>query len=422
MKFMTRAMFALAVSLAATSPTKAAFEPLSEEQLRILFGDGLNFHTNPNRSDMTFRFGKRGNWTGEKDGTEQKGSWEISGNALCMYFDILRRGSPFRFFFENAQGCSTIERQKDIFVHSRSGIQFIPEDRSVVDRVLAAAPKSAAEELAAERERIAEERRELEQLRASVNQSRQPQEADRVAAAPDVAFGTYHALVVGIDDYESLPKLKTALADARAVATLLETKYEYRVRLLENATRSEIIDALDEYRDSLGPNDNLLIYYAGHGWLDKETQRGYWLPRRAQPDRRSRWISNASLADALLGMNANHVMVVADSCYAGTLTRSLTEEPDRSNDYFRRMAEKRTRVVISSGGLEPVVDSGGGSHSVFAAQFIKVLEENRVVLDGTGLFETIRRAVVLNADQTPQYSDIRHAGHEGGDFLFVPRN
>lgn len=121
-------------------------------------------------------------------------------------------------------------------------------------------------------------------------------------------------------------------------------------------------------------------------------------------------------------MNANHVMVVADSCYAGTLTRSLTEEPDRSNDYFRRMAEKRTRVVISSGGLEPVVDSGGGSHSVFAAQFIKVLEENRVVLDGTGLFETIRRAVVLNADQTPQYSDIRHAGHEGGDFLFVPRN
>ncbi|MDA0661374.1 MAG: caspase family protein [Proteobacteria bacterium] len=127
--------------------------------------------------------------------------------------------------------------------------------------------------------------------------------------------------------------------------------------MLENATRADISDALDEYRDRLEENDNLLIYYAGHGWLDKETSRGCWLPVGARADRRSNWYSNASLTDALQALHAKHVMVVADSCYSGTLTRSLTVPPTRNPDYIARMAEKRTRVVLSSGGLELVADS-----------------------------------------------------------------
>ena len=118
---------------------------------------------------------------------------------------------------------------------------------------------------------------------------------------------------------------------------------------------------------------------------------------------------------------AKHVMVVADSCYSGTLTRSIKPE-NRTPDYIERMASKRTRVVLSSGGLEPVTDAGGGKHSLFAAQFLRALEENHSILDGTHLFEIVRKNVMLNADQTPQYSDIRRAGHEGGDFLFVRRN
>lgn len=44
---------------------------------------------------------------------------------------------------------------------------------------------------------------------------------------------------------------------------------------------------------------------------------------------------------------------------------------------------------------------------------------SETVLDGTQLFSNIRRPVMLNSDQTPEYSDIREAGHDGGDFLFV---
>ena len=238
---------------------------------------------------------------------------------------------------------------------------------------------------------------------------------------PDVDFGRYHAIVIGIDDYEALPKLKTAVADARAVAGTLQENYGYKVRLLENPTRSDIIDTFDELRESLNESDNLLIYYAGHGWRDAQSGRGYWLPRNARSDRRSRWLSNATLTDALQALLAKHVMVVADSCYSGTLTRSI-KVPQRNKAYLERIAEMRSRVVLSSGGLEPVADSGGGAYSVFAAEFLKALRANEGVMDGTQMFEHIRKKVVLNADQTPEYSDIRRAGHEGGDFIFVREN
>ena len=138
----------------------------------------------------------------------------------------------------------------------------------------------------------------------------------------------------------------------------------------------------------------------------------------AKPDRRSRGVSNATLTTALQGLLAKHVLVFADSCYYGTLTRSV-KVPQRNRAYLQRVSEKRARVVLSSGGSEQVADSGGGQHSVFAAQFLNALQSNEGVLDGTQLFEKVRQSVVLNADQTPEYSDIRRAGHEGGDFLFV---
>jgi hypothetical protein len=43
-------------------------------------------------------------------------------------------------------------------------------------------------------------------------------------------------------------------------------------------------------------------------------------------------------------------------------------------------------------------------------------------MEGTRLFEELRRPVVINAPQTPEYSDILYAGHEGGDFLFIRRS
>ena len=119
-------------------------------------------------------------------------------------------------------------------------------------------------------------------------------------------------------------------------------------------------------------------------------------------------------------VDAKHVMVVADSCYSGTLTRSGgVDKKLRTTDYWKRMAEKRTRVALTSRGLEPVADKGGGRNSPFAKAFLDALYKNELVMDATQLFSRMRRPVMVASDQTPEYADVRKAGHDGGDFLFV---
>ena len=185
-----------------------------------------------------------------------------------------------------------------------------------------------------------------------------------------------------------------------------------------------MIGEFSKLRNKLGPNDNLLIYYAGHGVLDERTQRGFWLPVDATPDYNSNWYSTADITDILKAIQAKHVMVVADSCYSGSLTRTrgVTLVERGYPDYLAKLAEKRTRVALTSGGEEPVKDGGGGKHSVFAKAFLDVLRENRGVLDGTDLFSKVRRMVSWNARQTPEYAPILEAVHDGGDFLFVPKH
>ncbi len=234
---------------------------------------------------------------------------------------------------------------------------------------------------------------------------------------PNVAFGNYHALVIGNDNYTYLPNLKTARNDAQAVAALLTSEYGFKVTTLLDARRADIIENLDTLTESLGPDDNLLIYYAGHGWLEEDSSRGYWLAIDAKPNRRTNWVSNATLVDTLSTLRAKHVMVVADSCFSGTLVRGA-KIGVRAGDYWRRMAQKWTRVAMVSGGLEPVQD-GNDNHSHFAKAFVSALRSNVSIMDGTQLFEKVRRPVMIAADQTPQYADVRRAGHDGGDFLFV---
>ena len=238
----------------------------------------------------------------------------------------------------------------------------------------------------------------------------------------DINFGDYWALVIGIDRYQKLPRLKTAVADAKAVAGILQNKYGFKVVTLVNPTRDDLLDALDDLRSRLLFKDNFLIYYAGHGWLDDKADQGFWLPADAEKNRRSRWVANASITGTLRAIEAKHVMVIADSCYSGRLVRGvkLSVNNDKAANYFKRMSGKKARVVMTSGGLEPVEDGKGG-HSPFARAFMRALNENRGVMDGAKLFNTIRRPVMVNANQTPQYSDLHRAGHDGGDFLFVRR-
>jgi hypothetical protein len=235
---------------------------------------------------------------------------------------------------------------------------------------------------------------------------------------PNLDYGRYHALVIGNNDYENLPDLETAVSDAKRVASVLEYDYGFDVKLLKNATRSEIIKSLSDLRKKIRAEDNLLIYYAGHGNLDKKANEGYWLPTDAEREDPSNWIPNDTIVAQVRAMDAKHVMVVADSCFSGTITRGLKIE-QRSPGWLQKIVKKKSRTALTSGGLEPVMDSGGGNHSAFAKAFISLLEENEGVLDASQLFSQLRPKVMVNSPQTPEYGNIHQAGHDGGDFLFV---
>ncbi len=109
-----------------------------------------------------------------------------------------------------------------------------------------------------------------------------------------IAYGRYHALVIGIDGYRNLPPLKTAVRDAQDVAAVLKKDYGFEVQLLKDATRAQIVEALGRLRQTMNSRDNLLIYYAGHGWLDADADEGYWLPADATRDSEVNWVSTPS--------------------------------------------------------------------------------------------------------------------------------
>jgi hypothetical protein len=257
-----------------------------------------------------------------------------------------------------------------------------------------------------------------------------------------VDFGTYHALVIGNDDYRHLERLDMAVNDAEAVARVLRERYGFRVTLLRDATKRDIFQAFRQLRETLTENDNLLIYYAGHGIYEDihDLQRGYWLPVNADHDDDFEWIPTDEVVAQVDAMSAKQVLIVADSCFSGAFmkTRSALarlragRSPEALIDWYNARAQLRTRAVMTSGGLEPVLDAGGGGHSVFARAFLDVLSENDGILEGAELYRDVAARVRYAAagvsfggrpfQQTPQYARLRFSGDgELADFFFVPR-
>jgi len=250
----------------------------------------------------------------------------------------------------------------------------------------------------------------------------------------DVKLGRYFAVVIGNNSYRdpAYPALKSAANDANAVAALLKSRYGYQTTLVLNGGRLEMLTALNEVREKLKPEDNLLIYYAGHGELDARGQ-GYWVPSDGAAGAEKTWISNAAVSEILDTMPARHVLVVADSCYSGTMTRAsaptfdaASMAPEKWAGWVKAMAAGRSRTALTSGGVQPVPDTGTGRHSYFARAFLNVLQDNNRLLEAQRLFREVSTSLALGAmdspvPQVPEYSPIRFAGHESGEFFFMPR-
>ena len=250
----------------------------------------------------------------------------------------------------------------------------------------------------------------------------------------DLALGGYYALLIGNADYDQLESLQTPLNDVARAGEVLREKYGFTVFTLDNGNSIEVMQAINNLADVLTEQDNLLLFFAGHGSRLQigDNEAGYWLPKNAErPPRNTFWVSNEFVSGHLSRIRARRVLVVADSCYAGLLAGepSLSlmglDAPQYTDPEFLEFKlSKRSRLLLSSGGDRPVLDQGAGDHSVFANAFLTALEENNGLMASPQLFLKIRDQVEANAaqlgfEQNPSLKSIKSAGHEVGDFFFM---
>lgn len=229
-----------------------------------------------------------------------------------------------------------------------------------------------------------------------------------------------YLLAIGIDRYRHLPNLQTASNDARSVASLLKNKYGFKVKLLMNPTRSEILETVERYRKMLQPENNLIIYYGGHGWFDQEAQQAYWLPSDAHLDDYTKWLSTDTITAIICSMKAKRVMIISDSHYSGIVTRSATVKSEDTNG-IEKSSQKNVRVVLSSGTGESFsTPSSNAENSVFCEALLAALNENNGRLQGSGLFTAVESRLSAKNQSTPEYGDIGHSGFNGSDFIFAP--
>ena len=243
--------------------------------------------------------------------------------------------------------------------------------------------------------------------------------------------GSYHAIVIGNSLYHYMEALDTPTNDAKVIAQLLSERYGFKVNLLLDATREQIMLALHEAKRTLTPQDNLLIYYAGHGDVDAASGRAFWLGVEADRDTRTGWLEADHIRAKIKEMSAKHVLLVADSCFSGAITHPKTTTIGRGLNETRLRVQwnRRARMVLTSGEITPVADSAGdANHSVFARYFIQVLRQNDNVMSGEMLSHELSGRMLAQPIQVgqngqrqrPTYSTLQDANHDIGDFFFVP--
>ncbi len=230
----------------------------------------------------------------------------------------------------------------------------------------------------------------------------------------------YFALIIGVSNYQdNRLNLDRPEQDAKALHDILVSRYTFEdstVTLMLSPTREQILEQLFQYRKKLGPSDNLLIFYAGHGYFDKDADQGYWWPADARPNNPANWLSNSDLREQIKSIKSLHTLLISDACFSGGIfkVRDVSQFVDAPND-IQQLYKMPSRRAMTSGTLTTVPDK-----SAFLEYLDKNLfQNNDKYLTSQDLFYKMRSAVIGNSPVVPQTGIIYQAGDEGGDFVFV---
>jgi len=237
--------------------------------------------------------------------------------------------------------------------------------------------------------------------------------------APAIGTGKYYALIIGTNNYmdPSFNDLDNAIDDALRFYTTITSKYTFdreNVKLLRDATMADIYAAFDHFTKVIKPEDNFLIFYAGHGIWDKKNEIGYWLPSDAKENSYLAWFRNSTLRDFLKSINSKHTLLISDACFSGSIFKSRSAFSDASMA-INKLYELKSRKAMTSGTLTTVPDK-----SAFLRYLLERLNSNtEKYLSSEQLFTSFREAASNNSNALPQFGVIQEVGDEGGNFIFI---
>ncbi len=244
------------------------------------------------------------------------------------------------------------------------------------------------------------------------------------------------AVIIGIDDYRSWPKLNYAVNDAKGIRELLIRKYKFKpeciITLLNGeATREKILSVLGDTMgnpEKIKRDDRVVVFFAGHGItrkLSSGRDLGYIVPVEADVENyQGKSISMTNFQDISEAIFAKHVLFIMDSCYSGLALMRGSGSP-RAENYLREISRRISRQMLTAGGAnEQVADNGPNGHSVFTWTLLQGLE-GRADLNADGFITASELAAYVGpsvsalSKQTPAFGSL--PGSEGGEFIFEPK-
>jgi len=240
---------------------------------------------------------------------------------------------------------------------------------------------------------------------------------------PNIGFGKYYALIIGVSDYGNNDLQDLAghpTKDATDLANILKTKYNFRqehVMLLNNSpTANQIKRGFANLRKKVTEKDNVLIFYAGHGDYDQDSETGNWLPSDANPEFFENVITNAELKVYIKQIKSKHTLLIADACFSGSiLKKTRAGNLNTAPKSIKKNYELMSRKAMTSGTLKQVPNK-----SVFLKYLIKRLSDNKnKYITSMQLFNSLSTPVANNSENLPQFGTVFGVGDEGGDFIFV---
>ena len=206
-----------------------------------------------------------------------------------------------------------------------------------------------------------------------------------------------YALLFGVNSYEHFDpwhKLTNPIPDAEAIGNELKNRYGFAVEVVEDPSRNEILTKINEYaRKRYNDNDQLLIFFAGHGYYEDRNNIGigYLVASDTLPpeaDRgKSSYISHGDLRERIENIGCEHIFLMVDACFSGTFDAPVTQFnrarganriPDdvTKKQFIKQSLAYKTRWYLTSGGKEYVSDGIPNQHSPFTRRVLEALRSN----------------------------------------------